>query len=60
MDEQKHRKDPVEAHREGLEKLEHAPHHQTTRHDKGPHEPPPPNEPPGDLHPGRPLPLQHH
>ena len=52
MNEHEH-KDPVEAHREGLEKLERAPHHPTTEHAKGsavPHDAPPVIEPPGEKH----------
>jgi hypothetical protein len=52
-------KNPIDAHREGLEQLERAPHHQTTEHDKGPHETAPqPTEPPGEKHRGGPLPYQ--
>jgi hypothetical protein len=44
-----HPKSPIDAHREGLEQLERAPHHATTGHDKPLH-PTPPAEPPGDEH----------
>ncbi len=58
MDEQQH-KTPAEAHREGLEELERAPHHQTTQHDKGPHAGGPlPTEPPGEAHRSGQLPDQ--
>ena len=54
---QEHPKNPADAHREGLEKLERAPHHQTTKHEKGPHAgAPQPTEPPGESHRGGPLP----
>jgi hypothetical protein len=58
MDEHEH-KTPAEAHREGLEELEHKPHHPTTEHDKPPHAAAPPvTEPPGEAHRGGPLPYQ--
>jgi hypothetical protein len=55
-----HRKNPVDAHREGLEQLERAPHHPTTKHDKPPHEPEvrPIVEPPNIEHRAGPLPYQ--
>ncbi|HEY5146035.1 MAG TPA: hypothetical protein VII82_04680 [Polyangiaceae bacterium] len=59
MDEDKHRKNPVDAHREGLELLERAPHHATTEHDKSPHLPTPPIvEEPLQQHGTGPLPRQ--
>ncbi|HEY0613873.1 MAG TPA: hypothetical protein VGC96_04490 [Candidatus Elarobacter sp.] len=59
MTDDQHAKDPSEAHREGLERLEHAPHHPTTEHDKAPHQPSRPvTEPPGEQHRGGPLPYQ--
>jgi hypothetical protein len=59
MNEDERPKNPVDAHREGLEQLERAPHHQTTEHDKGPHAGgPQPAEPPGEAHRGGPLPNQ--
>ncbi len=53
-------KDPAQAHREGLERLERAPHHPTTEHDKAPHADTarPAEEPPGEAHRGGPLPDQ--
>jgi hypothetical protein len=52
-----HPQNPVDAHREELEKLERAPHHQTTEHDKGPRAgAPEPEGPPGEAHRGGPLP----
>jgi hypothetical protein len=59
MTEQDTGKNPLDAHREGLEQLERAPHHQTTEHDKAPHAgEPQPSEPPGEAHRGGPLPNQ--
>jgi hypothetical protein len=54
---EEHPKNPVDAQREGLEKLERAPHHQTTEHEKRGHESEPqPTEPPSEKHRGGPLP----
>ncbi len=59
MSDQPHPENPLDAHREGLEKLERAPHHQTTEHDKPPHASgPQPSETPGEAHRGGPLPYQ--
>jgi hypothetical protein len=62
MSDQEQPKNPIDAHREGLEQLERAPHHATTEHAKGgppPHGAPPPvTEPPGEKHRGGPLPNQ--
>jgi hypothetical protein len=59
MSENEHPKNPVEAHRDGLEKLERAPHRQTTEHDKGPHGSGAQlSETPGEEHRGGPLPYQ--
>ncbi len=54
-----HPKNPVDAHREGLEHLERAPHHATTEHDKPPDAGARPvNEPPSEAHRSGPLPNQ--
>jgi hypothetical protein len=59
MSEHQQHENPVDPHREGLEKLERAPHHQTTEHDKPPHAGgPQPPETPGEAHRGGPLPNQ--
>ena len=59
MDEEKHRKNPVDAHREGLELLQRAPHHHTTEHEKSPHVPVAPVvEEPLQRHGTGPLPRQ--
>jgi len=59
MSDTEHPKNPVDAHREGLEQLERAPHHQTTEHAKGPHgSGPHPSETPAEEHRGGPLPNQ--
>jgi hypothetical protein len=50
-------KNPIDAQREGLEKLERAPHHQTTEHETGPEaKEQPPVQPPGHKHTSGPLP----
>ncbi|HZW54620.1 MAG TPA: hypothetical protein VFF00_11315 [Candidatus Elarobacter sp.] len=57
MSQDAHPKNPIDAHREGLEQLERAPHHHTTEHEKSPHDAAPqPAEPPGERHRGGPLP----
>jgi hypothetical protein len=59
MTQDEHPKNPVEAHREGLERIEHEPHHPSTGHVKAPHTPiPPAIETPGEAHRGGPLPNQ--
>jgi hypothetical protein len=61
MSEHEQHKNPVDAHREGLEQLERAPHHQTTEHAKGgppPKGPTPVEETPGEKHRGGMLPNQ--
>jgi hypothetical protein len=60
MNEHEQHKNPVDAHREGLEQLERAPHHQTTEHAKGgpPDRPAPVEETPGEKHRGGMLPNQ--
>jgi hypothetical protein len=56
---QEHPTNPVDAQREGLERLERAPHHATTEHEKSPHAGgPQPTETPGEKHRGGPLPNQ--
>jgi len=54
-----HPKNPIDAHREGLERLERAPHHATTEHDTSPDAPAAPIvESPAEAHRGGPLPNQ--